>query len=91
VLAAAGAFQWSALKYRCLDKCRSPFSFVMVEGPVELSTDLDELRRFATRIGRRGFRPDRPLRVENLLAIAGVQLDGRPLKLGFDSSRNVQI
>lgn len=28
VLAAAGAFQFSALKYRCLDKCRAPFSFV---------------------------------------------------------------
>ena len=25
----AGAFQFSALKYRCLDKCRSPFSLVM--------------------------------------------------------------
>ncbi len=28
VLAAAGAFQFSALKYRCLDKCRAPFGFV---------------------------------------------------------------
>jgi predicted metal-binding membrane protein len=28
VMAAAGAFQFSALKYRCLDKCRAPFSFV---------------------------------------------------------------
>jgi predicted metal-binding membrane protein len=28
VLAAAGLFQWSALKYRCLDECRSPFAFV---------------------------------------------------------------
>jgi predicted metal-binding membrane protein len=27
-LLAAGAFQFSALKYRCLDKCRSPLSFV---------------------------------------------------------------
>jgi predicted metal-binding membrane protein len=25
----AGAFQFSALKYRCLDKCRAPLSFVM--------------------------------------------------------------
>ena len=25
----AGAYQFSSLKYRCLDKCRSPFSFVM--------------------------------------------------------------
>ncbi|MBK9114914.1 MAG: DUF2182 domain-containing protein [Betaproteobacteria bacterium] len=28
VLAGAGAFQWSALKYRCLEACRSPFAFV---------------------------------------------------------------
>jgi len=27
-LFAAGAFQFSALKYRCLDKCRAPLSFV---------------------------------------------------------------
>jgi len=25
----AGAFQFTSLKYRCLDKCRAPFSFVM--------------------------------------------------------------
>jgi PPOX class probable F420-dependent enzyme len=37
----------------CVDDQTPPFSFVMVEGPVELSTDLDELRRVATRIGRR--------------------------------------
>lgn len=28
VLAIAGMFQFSRLKYRCLDKCRTPFSFV---------------------------------------------------------------
>ncbi len=28
VLAVAGAFQFSALKYHCLDKCRTPFSFI---------------------------------------------------------------
>jgi predicted metal-binding membrane protein len=28
VLAAAGLFQWSALKYRCLEECRTPFGFV---------------------------------------------------------------
>jgi len=28
VLAGAGLFQWSALKYRCLDECRTPFGFV---------------------------------------------------------------
>ena len=29
LLLVAGAYQFSALKYRCLDKCRSPFSFVV--------------------------------------------------------------
>jgi predicted metal-binding membrane protein len=29
LLLAAGAFQFSALKYRCLERCRSPFSFVV--------------------------------------------------------------
>lgn len=28
VLASAGAFQFSALKYRCLDRCRTPFGFI---------------------------------------------------------------
>ena len=28
VLAGAGAFQWSRLKYRCLEECHSPFSFI---------------------------------------------------------------
>jgi PPOX class probable F420-dependent enzyme len=37
----------------CVDDQVPPFSFVMIEGPVELNTDLDELRRVATRIGRR--------------------------------------
>ncbi len=37
----------------CVDDQAPPFSFVMIEGPVELSTDLDELRRIATRIGSR--------------------------------------
>jgi PPOX class probable F420-dependent enzyme len=37
----------------CVDDQAPPFSFVMVEGPVELSPDLNELRRVATRIGRR--------------------------------------
>ncbi len=28
ILAAAGLFQWSSLKYRCLEACHSPFTFV---------------------------------------------------------------
>ena len=42
----------------CVDDQAPPVSFVRLEGPIELSTDLDELRRVAsrrvaTRIGRR--------------------------------------
>ncbi len=29
VLALAGAFQFTEVKYRCLDKCRTPYGFVM--------------------------------------------------------------
>ena len=29
IMLLAGAFQFTQLKYRCLDKCRSPFSFVI--------------------------------------------------------------
>jgi len=29
VVGGAGAFQFSSLKYRCLDKCRTPYGFVM--------------------------------------------------------------
>ncbi|HEX3946429.1 MAG TPA: PPOX class F420-dependent oxidoreductase [Acidimicrobiales bacterium] len=45
---------WAAI---CVDDDRPPFSFVTVEGPVELSTDLDELRHWATRIGGRYMGP----------------------------------
>jgi PPOX class probable F420-dependent enzyme len=37
----------------CVDDDRPPFSFVLVEGVVELSDDLDEVRSWATRIARR--------------------------------------
>jgi PPOX class probable F420-dependent enzyme len=37
----------------CVDDQTPPYSFVMIEGPVELSSDLDELRRVATTIGGR--------------------------------------
>jgi PPOX class probable F420-dependent enzyme len=37
----------------CVDDQVAPFSFVMVEGPVELSADMEELRRVATLIGGR--------------------------------------
>jgi PPOX class probable F420-dependent enzyme len=37
----------------CIEDERPPFSFVVVEGVVELSEDLDEVRQWATRIGGR--------------------------------------
>jgi PPOX class probable F420-dependent enzyme len=37
----------------CVDDEAPPFSFVTVEGEVELSDDLDEVRRWATIIGGR--------------------------------------
>jgi PPOX class probable F420-dependent enzyme len=37
----------------CVDDEAPPFSFVTVEGVVEISEDLDELRRWATIIGGR--------------------------------------
>jgi PPOX class probable F420-dependent enzyme len=43
----------------CVDDDRPPFSFVVVEGPVELSDDLAEVRRWATRIGGRYMGADR--------------------------------
>jgi PPOX class probable F420-dependent enzyme len=43
----------------CVDDERPPFSFVLVEGVVELSDDLDEVRKWATRIGGRYMGEDR--------------------------------
>ena len=37
----------------CVDDERPPFSFVVLEGAVELSDDLAEVRRWAARIGGR--------------------------------------
>src|ERR1700728_1117883 len=37
----------------CVDDDRPPFSFVVVEGGAEISDDLEEVRRWAGRIGGR--------------------------------------
>jgi PPOX class probable F420-dependent enzyme len=37
----------------CVDDERPPFSFVIIEGKVEISEDLDEMLVWATRIGSR--------------------------------------
>jgi hypothetical protein len=43
----------------CVDDERPPFSFVLIEGVVELSDDLDDVREWATRIGARYMGEDR--------------------------------
>jgi PPOX class probable F420-dependent enzyme len=43
----------------CVDDERPPFSFVVLEGTVELSHDVEEVRRWATVIGGRYMGPDR--------------------------------
>lgn len=43
----------------CVQDDEPPFSFVIVEGPVELSDDLEEVRRWAARIGGRYMGADR--------------------------------
>ena len=37
----------------CVDDDRPPFSFVVIEGPVTLSEDLEEVASWATRLGGR--------------------------------------
>jgi PPOX class probable F420-dependent enzyme len=43
----------------CVDDDRPPFSFVVMEGTVEISADLAEVRRWATSIGGRYMGPAR--------------------------------
>lgn len=43
----------------CIDDSRPPFSFVVVEGRVDLIDDLAEVRAWATRIGGRYMGADR--------------------------------
>jgi hypothetical protein len=43
----------------CVDDERPPFSFVLVEGEVEIIEDLDEVRHWAARIGGRYMGADR--------------------------------
>jgi hypothetical protein len=47
---------WASL---CVDDERPPFSFVVVEGDVELSDDPDDVREWAGRIGARYMGADR--------------------------------
>jgi PPOX class probable F420-dependent enzyme len=48
--------RWASM---CVDDERPPFSFVVVEGTIEISEDLEEVRHWATRIGGRYMGADR--------------------------------
>jgi PPOX class probable F420-dependent enzyme len=43
----------------CVDDDRPPFSFVVVEGVADVSDDLTEVRRWASRLGGRYMGPER--------------------------------
>ncbi|MER5178159.1 PPOX class F420-dependent oxidoreductase [Streptomyces sp. NPDC002896] len=43
----------------CVDDDRPPYAFVVLRGHAELSEDLDEVRRWATRIGARYMGEDK--------------------------------
>jgi PPOX class probable F420-dependent enzyme len=43
----------------CVDDEHPPYAYVMIEGTASVSTDLAELRSYATRIGGRYMREDR--------------------------------
>jgi PPOX class probable F420-dependent enzyme len=43
----------------CIDDPTPPFSFVLIEGTARISEDLDEMLRWATRIGGRYMGADR--------------------------------
>jgi PPOX class probable F420-dependent enzyme len=58
----------------CVDDQTPPYSYVMVEGPVELSTDVDELRRVATLLGARYMGADRAEEFGDRNAVEGEML-----------------
>ena len=55
----------------CVDDDRPPFSFVVVEGVAEISEDLDEVRRWAARLGGRYMGADRAEEYGSRNGVAG--------------------
>jgi PPOX class probable F420-dependent enzyme len=55
----------------CVDDDRPPFSFVMLEGTVQLIKDLDEVRHWAERIGGRYMGRDRAVEYGERNGVAG--------------------
>lgn len=55
----------------CVDDDRPPFSYVLIEGTAVVSTDLDEMLVWATRIGGRYMGADRAAQFGRRNAVAG--------------------
>ena len=55
----------------CVDDDRPPFSFVVVEGVAEISDDLDEVRRWASRLGGRYMGAERAEEYGSRNGVAG--------------------
>jgi PPOX class probable F420-dependent enzyme len=55
----------------CVDDDRPPFSFVVVEGVAEISEDLDEVRRWAARLGGRYMGAERAEEYGSRNGVAG--------------------
>ena len=55
----------------CVDDEEPPFSFVVVEGAASISTDVDQLRYWAARIGGRYMGPERAGEYGARNAVAG--------------------
>ncbi len=55
----------------CVDDDRPPFSFVVVEGVAEISDDLDEVHRWARRLGGRYMGAERAEEYGNRNGVAG--------------------
>jgi PPOX class probable F420-dependent enzyme len=72
----------------CVDDERPPFSFVAVEGTVELRDDLEAVRSWATRIGARYMGPDRAGSYGERNAVPG-ELLARFTPVRFTSAKNV--
>jgi len=57
-----------------VDDQQPPYSFVMIEGTVSLSSDMDEMLHWATRIGGRYMGVDQAERFGRRNAVEGVRL-----------------
>ena len=71
----------------CVDDDRPPFSFVTIEGPVQLEEDLEQVRVWAARLGGRYMGADRAEEYGNRNGIPGemlVRLHPERISSAFD-------